>query len=468
MKPFEFKLILTLFTALILLMSFPVAARAADDPRLKPINKVGVNLLSPDSEIEEASQMVNNNGDWGWVLIVIKKSERNVDRWQGVFHQLSKRRLIPIVRIATDFDSRGYWQKPTDEDAYTWADFLSKLYWPTENRYVQIYNEVNHANEWGGAVDPSIYAAELSKTASELKAKSDEFFVLNAPLDLAVKNSSTSMDAGLFYQTMESTVPGVFLQIDGWASHSYPNPDFAASPTKQGRESIKGYDWELNLVSKYLGNRDLPIFITETGWKRQTANQRGLLEQIVADYYKHAFEKVWSDEKVVAVTPFVFNYSDGLFDAFSFKDSERKVGAKFYSYYYAIRELIKGKGDPQRKNAASEFEIDVPSIIITNFADRGTVRIKNIGNEIWQVGENLRFDVKANNAQVFDLYFEKNEVFPGENLRADFKIKSEKSGEVSLMFETISDDQILASAQMTTKSEPWIFRIFEILKSFRS
>lgn len=468
MKPFEFKLIFPFLAVLILLLSFPLGARAAEDPRLKPVNKVGINLLSPDSEIEEASHMINNNGDWGWVLIVIKKSERNVDRWQGVFHQLSKKRLIPIVRIATDFDSLGYWQKPTDEDARTWADFLNKLYWPTQNRYVQIYNEVNHANEWGGVVDSAGYAVELSKTASELKAKSGEFFILNAPLDLAVKNSSTSMDAGLFYQTMESTVPGVFGKLDGWASHSYPNPDFAASPTKQGRESIKGYEWELNMVSGYLGYKDLPVFITETGWRRQTASQRGLLEQTVADYYKHAFEKVWSDEKVVAITPFVFNYPDGLFDAFSFKDSEQEQEAKFYSYYYALRDLVKGKGDPHRKNAADKFEIDVPSIVVTNFADRGKVKIKNIGNDIWRLGENLRLDVEATNAQVSDFYFEKNEVFPGEDLRADFKVKSEKSGEVSLKFETVSGDQVLASGETIVKSEPWISRIFELLKSFRS
>lgn len=468
MKPFEFKLIFSFLTVFILLMSFPFGARATEDPRLMPINKVGINLLSPDSEIEEASEMINNNGDWGWVLIVIRKSERNIDRWQSVFHQLSKKRLIPIVRIATDFDSRGYWQTPTDEDAHAWADFLSKLYWPTQNRYVQIYNEVNHASEWGGTIDPASYAAELSKTASELKAKSDEFFVLNAPLDLAVKNSSTSMDAGLFYQTMESAVHGVFGKLDGWASHSYPNPDFSARPTKQGRESIKGYEWELDLVSGYLDDNDLPVFITETGWKRKTANKKGLLEETIAEYYKLAFERVWKDEKVVAVTPFVFNYPDGLFDAFSFKDSEGKVKEKFYSYYFVVRDLLKGEGNPHRKNTAGKLTVELPTIIITNFADRGKVKIKNTGNEIWRLGENLRLDVQVTNAQVSDFYFEKNEVFPGEDLHAHFKVKSEKSGEVGLKFKTVSGDQVLASNETIIKSESWIFRIFDILKSFRS
>lgn len=439
---------------------------AVEDPRLNSINKVGINLLSPDSEIEEASQMINNNGDWGWALIIIKKSERNVDRWQSVFHKLSKAHIIPIVRIATDFDSRGFWQKPTDEDAHTWADFFSKLYWPTKNRYVQIYNEVNHANEWGGNVDPVDYAKELSKTADELKAKSDEFFILNAPLDLAVETSVTSLDAGVFYQTMGDTVPDVFGKLDGWASHSYPNPGFLANPQKQGRESIKGYEWELSLISNYRDNSDLPVFITETGWRRQTAGKGGLPEQTVADYYKHAFENIWNDDRVVAITPFVFHYPDGLFDGFSFKTNGDKLKEEFYAYYFTIRDLIKGRGDPNRSNLADKFEVDLPTIIITNFSDRGKLKIKNVGNEIWKVGENLKLEIEATNAKFSDLSVEKQEILPGEDLNASFKLKSDKSGEVDIKIRTISEDQILASSETTLKSEPWIFRIFDILRSF--
>ena len=51
-------------------------AMATVDPRLTPNNKVGIGILSPEAEIEDASAMVNRNGDWGWVLLVIKKSER--------------------------------------------------------------------------------------------------------------------------------------------------------------------------------------------------------------------------------------------------------------------------------------------------------------------------------------------------------------------------------------------------------
>ena len=145
-----------------------------------------------------------------------------------------------------------------------------------------------------------------------------------------------------------------------------------------------------------------------------------------------------------------------------------KVKGNFYSYYFTIRDLIKGTGDPQRKNIADRIEIDVPEVIITNLADKGRLKIKNIGNEIWLLGENLDLRIEATNGQVSDFYFEKKEVYPGENLNADFKVKSNKSGEVGLRFKTMAGNQVLASSETTVKSEPWIFRIFELLKSFRS
>lgn len=460
----SFKLIFSFFLVLWALLGVSSIAYAADDPRLKPINKVGINLLSPESEIDDAFQMINNNGDWGWVLIIIKKSERNVDRWQGVFHQLTKKRLIPIVRIATDFDSAGYWQRPTEEDAHAWADFLSKLYWPTKNRYVQIYNEVNHANEWGGTVDAPGYAKEFIKTAAELKSKSDEFFILNAPLDLAVATSTSSLDAGVFYQTMADTIPDVFKKLDGWASHSYPNPGFTSSPFMDGKNSLKGYQWELNFISKYV-ERDLPVFITETGWRRQTENQFGLPEQTVADYYKQAFENVWTDERVVAITPFVFHYQDGLFNAFSFKDSEGKLKEKFYSYYFTIRDLIKGKGNPERKNIADKIDASIPSLLITNLKERVKVKIKNTGNEIWELGNNTNLEVIPDNLEITDFNYEKGQILPGEDLLATFKVRSQKSGDVNLELKTVSGGNVLATTTVKTKSESVLMRLFEILKA---
>src|SRR5579872_6499143 len=104
----------------------------AVDPRDNPNNKVGIGILSPEADIDEAASMVNADSQWGYVTLIIDKNDRDVDRWQSIFTKLNEEKLIPIVRIATAYDSQGYWQRPTDEDAAAWADFFSKLYWPTK------------------------------------------------------------------------------------------------------------------------------------------------------------------------------------------------------------------------------------------------------------------------------------------------------------------------------------------------
>ena len=449
---------------LIIFGSLAKTAFAVEDPRLVPNNKVGITLLSPDSEIEGASGLVNTNGDWGWVLIIIKKSERNVDRWQGVFNQLAKKRLIPIVRIATDFDNRGYWQKPTDEDASSWADFLNKLYWPTKNHYVQIYNEVNHSQEWGGKVDASEYAHELSKTIDALKSKNKDFFVLNAPLDLALQATPSSLDAVTFYQTMGNTRPGVFSKLDGWASHSYPNPGFIASPNAEGRTSIRGYQWEQNLIANFTG-KTLPVFITETGWKRQNGQGGGLDENTIAQFYTTAFLNIWNDKNIVAVTPFVFHFPDDTLGAFSFK-ANGGTGEEFFKYYYSIKDLIKEKGRPVRENLAQNFEFKIPNSLITNMQDRGEITLENRGNFVWELGKNTNFNMEAKNAKVSDFKFTSREVYPGQTAQAKFKVKGVKNGKVEIKFKAVSEGTILASKNVSLKSEPLLQKIIEAFGVF--
>ncbi|MBI3342278.1 hypothetical protein HY024_04100 [Candidatus Curtissbacteria bacterium] len=438
-------------------------AFAVVDPKASQNNIVGIGLLSPDAEVDEAAQLVNTNGQWGYVLLTILKDERNVDRWQKVFNDLNDRKLIPIVRLATKFDSRGFWQRPTDEDARNWADFLSKLYWPTKNRYVQIYNEVNHAQEWGGAADPSDYAKELSKTIDALKSKSQDFFVLNSPLDLALTSSTTSVEAENFYQTMESSVAGIFNKLDGWASHSYPNPDFSASPYKTGRLSILGYRWELSFIKDFTSH-DLPVFITETGWRRSDTKS-GLGEDTIADYYKIAFEQIWKDEDIVAVTPFVFSYDDGAFQAFSFKANEKVLGKKFYDYHEVIKNLQKVVGNPVKENIAGELEVKVPTSLINKLPEESRISVKNIGNTIWRRSENFNFQINAANAEVYDTIWSRDKVYPGENMDLKFKIKSLKSGDVPLVVEAASGNQILGKTQLTLHSDSLLSVLLKSLKS---
>jgi len=451
---------------LIIFLILGQSALAVNDPSTNLNNKVGIGTLSPESEVEEISSMVNAGGDWGWVVILIKKSEMNLDRWQGVFHLLAKYHLIPIVRIATEFDPHGYWQRPTSEDAKSWANFLSSLYWPTKDRYVQVYNEVNQAAEWGGKADAADYAKELEKTINALKEKNNDFFILPSPLDLSLDSGEDSLDSSIFYQTMESTVPSIFEKIDGWASHSYPNPSFAASPLKSGRLSIRGWEWELSQIKPYLNGKNLPVFITETGWQRKTAETDGLDEAKIAQYYKTAFEEVWKDPRVTAVSPFIFAYPESLYYPFSFKTNGEDPEKKYFDYFYTIRDLPKVKGEPDREDLAANIQTDLPGIIIKNHTKSDTVTFKNTGNYIWNTKDSLKLNLTAPNIDIGEIKWDKDEIYPGESVSAQFKLKSNTVGILPLTIGVYDSEQLLIQETITTSSETYFSLITKGIKNF--
>jgi hypothetical protein len=331
-----------------------------------------------------------------------------------------------------------------------------------------VYNEVNHGSEWGGNVDPADYAQELSKTILALKAKSSDFFVLNAPLDLALPTSSTSLDAETFYQTMENSNQGIFSKLDGWASHSYPNPGFVASPTSDGRLGIRGYLWEQNLISAYLRGKTLPVFITETGWKHSNSNSSGLDEDTIASFYQTAFTNIWNDKNIIAVTPFVFDFPDKTLGAFSFKDNADGEKGKFFKYYYVIRDLLKGNGQPRRDNLANNLIFNVPKILIVNLGDNGQVSLKNVGNYVWELGKNTNFKIEAKNAKISNFKFSKKEVLPGEVAEASFRVKGAKTGKAEIKFTAVSNGKPLASKKVSLNSVSLIQKIIEGFNSSRN
>ncbi len=430
------------FTVLIFLQLSSAPVMAATDPREVPNNVMGINSLSPEAELGEVANLVNANGDWGYIVVVIKKDERDVRRWQNFLNQLRNYKLIPIMRIATGFDSQGFWQKPAENDAKEWADFFSKLHFPTKNRYIQAYNEVNVAGEWGGKVDASDYARELDKTISALKEKSDDFFVINSPLDLSRITTSTSVEAYEFFRQMESAVPGIFNKLDGWGSHSYPNPAFSAAPYESGKIKIDGFDWELNQISQYSSGKELPVFITETGWKRGQGGS-GLNEDEIAAYYKSAFANIWNDRRIAAVAPFVFSYPEPLFNEFSFKNGSDS----YYKYFHELRDLPKVKGEPRRDNLISGVELKRPEFILKDTEGEISIKFKNVGNYVWNTQKGLA--IKTFSTISSDkILWNKQEVYPGEEVRAKIKIKSGLEGKIPLKIQIKDGEKILAESEI--------------------
>ena len=367
-------LLLCSFLLIFLFVSilFPKSSLAVVDPLSSPNNKFGVHILDPN-DIPDAQALVNSSGgDWGYVTMVIRSDERNLTHWQEAFNRLRRAHLIPIIRLATKQQDNG-WEKFTQEDIDNWIYFLNSLNWVVENRYVIIGNEPNHATEWGGEVNPTEYTNILCDFSQKLKASSEDFFVLPAGLDASAPNKKGYMSEEAFITQMYSTKN--FTEcVDGWTSHSYPNPDFSATEYNQGKGSVKTYIWEREYLKSLGITKNLPVFITETGWVHGEGNTEDISNKFV-----NTFTKVWTEDNIVAITPFVLNYQEPLFKNFSWKNSE----GGFYPFYFAVQALPKTKGKPVQLN-----EGEVVFTIIPNFASeeaqvKGMVLIKNKGQAIW-------------------------------------------------------------------------------------
>lgn len=349
------RLIIFVFFVLTFFLNFkPVLAVV--DPSDVPNNKFGIHIFS-EKDLQDAANLVNSNdGDWGYVTFVITEAERDHDRWQKVFDQMRRLHLIPIVRLATKAND-ATWNAPSEAEINNWVGFLNSLNWVVENRYVVINNEPNHAAEWGGKIDPAGYALYLKQISIKLKAASSDFFILPAGLDPSSTNTSTTMTENKFFLQMKNAQPDVFNFIDGWTSHSYPNA------------GIDIYGQELSFIGK-----SLPVFITETGWPNNKYSE----SQISINLTK-AFTNTWNDPKVIAVTPFILDYTSSPFDIYSWK----KADGSFYSFYSDVQKMAKIRGAPVQIESGQIFGAFAQPVIFSGTDFVGAILAKNTGQTIW-------------------------------------------------------------------------------------
>lgn len=306
-------------------------------------NKVGLYVYSVHDFIIKAAEAVNNNGgDWGYVLIPYNIEDYDNNKWNKIFTLLREQRLIPIIQLWGE--TKEY--SAVEDRIKDSAEFLNSLNWPIKNRYISVFNEMNDKNFWGRGIDPSGYAKILDLTIKEYKGQSKDFFILNGAFNASARTGLNHLSADEYMIKMDKKVPGIFKKLDGWASHPYPHINgYRGVPTDTGRDSIKAYEWELEILNREFGVKDLPVFITETGWPHAEGKQIDTShypDETAAKYLKLAFENVWlPDERVVAVTPFTIKY-DPPFDHFSFI----KQNGEEYKIFKALKDLKKVEGKP--------------------------------------------------------------------------------------------------------------------------
>lgn len=292
----------------------PEAAAPSPTPYTPiPDQKRGIHLLLDDGRnhwlpdvwpqhLEAARHIV---GEGGYVVQLIRLDDLDVDRWQAFLDLCARERLVPIIRLAGEYDhDRKWWTAPPrdadgqgyQEVAARYRDFLSRLHWPAEPRYVVVYNEPNRGDEWSNAPDPAGYAHFLLDVG--LALQDIGITVLGPALDLYAPHSNGQLiaghryvDAETFLDEMAAAEPRAFDVIDVWASHAYPldpfrldpsrhvfqidyangasNPRHTEPPEGLHNRGVNSYQWELWKLEQLIGPRarELPVMITETGWR---------------------------------------------------------------------------------------------------------------------------------------------------------------------------------------------------------
>jgi len=402
-------------------------------------NKVGIHILET-VEVGRAAELVNSSGgDWGYVTIVLRDDDLDKNKWQKFMDDCRRLHLIPIIRIATHMENaspqsatrQGYWAKPKMEELDQWVNFLNSLNWPVKEQVVVLFNEPNHSKEWGGEINPQEYVSLVDSLIQKFNDSSSNFYLMLAGLDQAADGRNGTMREEQFLVEMVEAMPDIFEKVDGWCSHSYPR-NFVGLPSGQGKASIRGYEWELNLVksssssssSKVLEN----IYITETGWGNFD-------EEKAADFMVQALAIWQADEQVKAVTPFVLNYPEAPFEKFSWL---KKDGGVKQSYEKVLG-VSKLRGEPEQIESFSVVDLKLADILPTDYEYKGKVRIKNTGQ--WIMGEenpeprilNLELRDVDRVCQVVQVPELDGLVEPGEEVELDFEVKTgTQSGECRL------------------------------------
>lgn len=382
-------------------------------------NKIGISLLQPSTEdIQGAAQLINGgSGDWGYVTLVIQENDRDVRKWQDIFEHLRENHLIPIIRLATSPQGE-VWRRPEEKDASDWVQFLLKLNWVVKKRYISLFNEPNHASEWGGEVDPATYTKVSLAFAKAIKESNDDYVVMLAGLDgAAPQYTSQFWDSGEFVRAIcrdEGICKELFFYIDGWASHSYPNPGFSGSVWDTGKKSIKGYDYELQLLRELGITKELPVFITETGWTNAK-----LSEETIAENYKIAYTQIWgNDRRIQAITPFVFKYLSEPFIGFSWKKNEG-----YSAQYNVVKELPKQRGTPEQVEKG-QLSISLPNTLIARSTYHFSISLKNEGQAIWDQEGGYQLNVISDVDDVKTLISDIHTTKPFEENRITITLKT--------------------------------------------
>ena len=282
-------------------------------PTPAAINKRGVHLLLDDGNTKFDERVWEQHIVWagrlsgpgGYAVQLVRSNDLDPQSWQQMVDLLDREGLIPIIRLATHkSEDNQWWVEPTPDpdglsyksEADRYRRFFDAIDWPGETVLVTVANETNRPDEWGGAPNPAAYARFLRDVSEALRrVTSVKVLILNGALDAYAPSArfatTFAMDSELYMEGMVAEVPDIFERLDGWASHAYPLGPFGEHPGKQifqiddvrpnatprrkpptgiVNRGVNGYEWELWKLEQLGLKRELPVYVTESGWRHRS------------------------------------------------------------------------------------------------------------------------------------------------------------------------------------------------------
>ena len=315
---------------ILLPLVFTPRSEAAQTPRnVRGIHTLAASRAAIDDQLSWAQHLVRPNGHvtQPFLGIGIETAGPQPD---AVYYleQAYERQLDPILVLQGRFvnrdgcNSTGYvgWLAPVpdgpagtyQQEAEAYRRFVEGL--PrTDGRTlsVQIGNEPNLHEMWGGGADPAAYARFFADVAAAIHAIGDpRIRVLNAALA-----PEGDVDNLQFIADAIRAEPRFAASFDDWASHPYPHNRPPASNLHDGtaapgsRYTIDAYLLELSaLAAGRVDTSGLQVVLTETGYElgdAYYAEHPAISEELRAAYVAEALDRSWPAwPEVSAVTPF--------------------------------------------------------------------------------------------------------------------------------------------------------------------
>lgn len=381
--------------------------------------------LTQTGDLDSAKKIINSNGgDWGYITVVIRTDQLDKNTWQDFFDNCRKFHIIPIIRLSTIMDNNS-WVAPTKEDIDNLANLLDSLNWPMIPKYIMPFNEINHSKEWGGTIDVKNFVDIFIYTSQKFKSLDSNYYILSSPLDLAASKTKDTESAKNIYQEIYKYNPKYFDSFDALASHSYPNHGYVGTPEDTGQHSIRGYQWELEFIRSLGINKTYPVFITETGWPHREGtkkNNQYYSVKTAADFLIKALDIWQKDDRIMAVTPFIYNYSQEPFDHFSWLDPKEQL----YPDYQPIIDLPKNQNHPQQITKFSVERVNLPLLIFSQNQQNGSMELKNLGQSIWGESNFCLENHSSSNIKATPICTSfDNFVYPGKVVKIPFQFKIE-------------------------------------------